>query len=229
MTESKADFLARLDGRRRHLALTYVHFGLAMFVVLAAEIALFSSGVAARVAPLMLGVNWLFFLAGFLVIGWIARHFAHRVRTQRAQYFGLILYAAAQTIILMPLLYLAEQSAPGAIVSAGWLTAVAAVSLSAIALLSGKDFSFLRGLLYWGGTLALTLIVLAWLTPIRLGLWFSGAMIGLAGASVLSDTSRMLRRRRYKGRHVANALELFASVAMMFWYALRLFRRLDLR
>ncbi len=221
--------MVNLSSRWWNLTLTYAHFAVAVLAVTVAEIVLFTSGIADRLAPKMLGINWFFFLAGFLVAGWIARHFAHKVRTLSAQYLGLALYAIAQAVILMPLLYLAENTAPGTIFSAAWLTVVAVAGLSSIALFSGIDFSFLRGLLYWGGMLALALIVLAWLTPIRLGLWFSGVMIGLAGASVLSDTSRMLQRRRSKGRYVANALELFASVAMMFWYALRFLRRLDFR
>ena len=41
---------------------------------------------------------------------------------------------------------------------------------------------------------------------------------------MLYDTSKVLRRYR-RDRYVAAALELFASIAMMFWYAVRLFRR----
>jgi FtsH-binding integral membrane protein len=47
-------------------------------------------------------------------------------------------------------------------------------------------------------------------------------MIGLAGAAILYDTSNVLHNFP-EDRYVAAALELFASVALLFWYVLRLF------
>ena len=56
----------------------------------------------------------------------------------------------------------------------------------------------------------------------QLGTFFSVAMVGLAGASILYDTSNVLLRFP-EDRYVGAALELFSSVAMMFWYVLRIF------
>ncbi len=47
-------------------------------------------------------------------------------------------------------------------------------------------------------------------------------MIAFAGAAILYDTSNVLHHYP-EDRHVAAALELFASVALLFWYVLRLF------
>jgi len=47
-------------------------------------------------------------------------------------------------------------------------------------------------------------------------------MIVLAGAAILYDTSNVIRTFP-EDRYVAAALQLFASVALMFWYVLRLF------
>ena len=55
----------------------------------------------------------------------------------------------------------------------------------------------------------------------QLGTFFSVAMIALAGGSILYDTSNVMLRYP-QDRHVAASLELFASVALMFWYVLRL-------
>ena len=52
--------------------------------------------------------------------------------------------------------------------------------------------------------------------------WFSVAMVGLAGAAILYDTSNVLHHYP-EDRYVAASLQLFASVAMMFWYVLRIF------
>jgi hypothetical protein len=85
-----------------------------------------------------------------------------------------------------------------------------------------KDFSFLRTLLFWGFVVGLVLIVASVLFGWNLGTWFSVGMIALAGGAVLHDTSEVLHRYP-DDRHVAAALQLFASVALMFWYVLRLF------
>ena len=49
-------------------------------------------------------------------------------------------------------------------------------------------------------------------------------MVTLAGAAILYDTSNILHHYPHD-RHVAAALELFASIVMLFWYLLRLFSR----
>jgi hypothetical protein len=47
-------------------------------------------------------------------------------------------------------------------------------------------------------------------------------MIGFAGAAVLYDTSNILHHYP-QDKYVAASMQLFASIAMMFWYILRLF------
>ena len=66
------------------------------------------------------------------------------------------------------------------------------------------------------------LIVLGVIFGFELGVWFSMAMIAFAGASILYDTQKVINTYP-DDRTVAAALELFASVALMFWYVLRLF------
>ena len=44
----------------------------------------------------------------------------------------------------------------------------------------------------------------------------------LAGARILYDTSNVLHHYR-TDQHVAAALELFSSVALLFWYVMRIF------
>jgi hypothetical protein len=56
----------------------------------------------------------------------------------------------------------------------------------------------------------------------QLGTWFSVAMIGFAGAAVLYDTSNIIHVYP-EDRYVSAAMQLFASIALMFWYVLRLF------
>lgn len=49
-------------------------------------------------------------------------------------------------------------------------------------------------------------------------------MLVLAGGAILYDTAKIMRYYPVD-RHVAASLELFASVALMFWYVLRILMR----
>ena len=80
----------------------------------------------------------------------------------------------------------------------------------------------MRGILMWGGIVALVLVVAGSIFGFNLGTFFSVAMVALAGGAILYDTSNVLHHYP-EDRYVAAALELFASVALMLWYVLRLF------
>ncbi len=202
----------------------YTHLCGAILAVVLLEVLAFRSGIAQPIGRAMLSVSWLLVLGGFILLGWMARRVVYRAKSTGAQYAGLALYVLAKTIIFIPLLYLAESIAPGALRHAAAVTVVGTLGLTAVAFSVKQDFRFLGAALRWGGLVALGLIVAAIVSSTRLGTWFDIAMIGLAGASILYDTSNITRR--YSGnRPVAAALELFASISLMFWYALRLFRR----
>jgi hypothetical protein len=131
-------------------------------------------------------------------------------------------FVVAEAIIFVPLLYIANSVAPGMITSAALVTLAGFGGLTAIAFTTRKDFSFLGGLLRWGIMLALVLIVASVIFGLHLGTIFSVAMVGLAGAAILYDTSNVLHHYP-EDRYVGAALQLFASVAMMFFYVLQIF------
>jgi FtsH-binding integral membrane protein len=54
--------------------------------------------------------------------------------------------------------------------------------------------------------------------------WFSVAMIALAGGSILYQTQTIMRRYPAEA-YVGAAVQLFASVMLLFWYVLRLLSR----
>ena len=201
---------------------TYGHLFGAVMAFLLIEICLFKTGLAEPMAKAMLGVSWLFVLGGFVVVSWLASRAAHMAESKVAQYGALAGYVVAESIIFVPLLYIADKMAPGAITSAAAVTFVAFAALTAIVFFTRKDFSFLRGILCWGGVVALVLIAGGVIFGFQLGTYFSVAMVALAGASILYDTSNVLHHYS-EDRYIAAALELFASVALMLWYVLRLF------
>ncbi len=210
------------DARSAFIVRTYNHlFGaIVLFVLL--ELFYFSTSIAETLAQAMLGVNWLFVLGGFVIVSWLASRFAHGSTSRGVQYAALGGFVLAQSLIFVPLLYIANYYAPGAISSAAAVTLFGFAGLTAIAFISRKDFSFLGALLKWAFLVALALIVAGVLFGFQLGTFFSVAMVGLAGAAILYDTSNVIHHFP-TDRHVGAALELFASVALMFWYVLRLF------
>ena len=209
--QSRATFVSR----------TYTHLFGAITAFTLIEIFLFKSGLAEPMARAMLGVSWLFVLGGFVVVSWLASRVAHTATSKAAQYGALAGFVAAEAIIFVPLLWMANAYA-GMLTSAVAVTFLGFTGLSLVAFFTRKDFSFLRGILCWGGIIALVLIVAGTIFGFQLGTFFSVAMIALAGGAILYDTSNILHHYP-EDRYVGAALELFASVALMFWYVLRLF------
>lgn len=210
------------NSRGRFVARAYNHLFGAIIAFILIEVVLFQTGIAYQMAAAMLSASWLLILGGFVVLSWIASYAAHRAVSKPAQYAALAAYVVGQAIIFVPLLVIANHYAPGAITSAALVTFLGFVGLSLVAFMTRKDFSFLRGILLWGGVIALVLIVAGVIFGFYLGTFFSVGMVALAGAAILYDTSNILYHYP-EDRYVAAALQLFASVALMFWYVLRLF------
>lgn len=210
------------NSRATFISRTYAHLTGAIFLFTLIEIFLFKTGIAYSMAQAMLGVNWLLILGGFVVVSWLASSFAMRSTSLATQYAALFGFVLVWAVLFVPLLVVAEVTAPGAIGSAALVTFVGFSALTAIVFVTRKDFSFLRGILIWGGILAVIAIVASVIFGTQLGTWFSVAMIGVAGASILYSTSRVLHDFP-QDRYVGAALELFSSVALMLWYVLRLF------
>ncbi len=210
------------DARATFITRTYVHLFGAISAFTLLLVAAFKSGVAERMAQRMLGVNWLVVLGAFLIVGWLASRTAHTVRSKPAQYAALGAYVTAQALIFVPLLYIAATYHPGVIQSAATVSFAGFLGLTVVAHLTRKDFSFLGGFLRWIGVGALVLIGASLLFGFHLGTFFSVGMVVFAGAAILYDTSNVLHHYP-EDRYVAASLELFGSVALLFWYVLRIF------
>jgi hypothetical protein len=208
--------------RSGFLVRTYLHLYAAIVAFTIVEAFLFASGLAVPLAIGMLGTSWLIVLGGFVIVSWLASHAAHRATSLLAQYAALGMYVLAEAIIFVPLLFVAQYFAPGTIESAGLVTLAGFGLLTGVVLWTREDLSFLRAILRWAFAVALLLIVAATVFGFQLGTLFSVAMVGLAGVAILHDTSAVLHHFP-EDRYVAASLELFASVALMFWYVLRLF------
>ncbi len=221
MSTSPGHALETADARSVFIARTYGHLLGAMVAFVALEAFLFQSGAMEAIARAVSGVSWLLVLGAFILVAWGAAHLAHSLEGPAMQYGGLALYVLAEGLIFCPLVWWSEQASPGISQVAAVVTLVGFSALSAIVFATRRDFQFLGPFLWWGGLVALGLIVCAVLFGWSLGPLFSVAMIGFAGASILYDTSKVLHR--YRGdQYVGAALELFGSFALMLWYVYRL-------
>lgn len=183
------------------------------------------------VAMKLLGTSqfaWLLVLGAFMGVSWIAERWATNGSSQGMQYAGLALYTFGEAVIFLPMIYIAIQMTGDLtlVTQAGLITAAMVLGISAVALTTKKDFSFIGGFLKIGGFVALGLIVASFILPISLGLWFAAAMVVFASGAILYNTSNLIHRYQ-PGQHVAAALSLFASVALLFWYVLRILMRFN--
>ena len=223
---------APADARLAFIRKTYLHLALAIYAFVAVEFVLFSIGAPRWFMPMLAGspYAWLVVLGVFMGVSWIANKWAMSDTSVGMQYLGLFLYVVAEAVIFVPLLTLAQNQVVNVqgvgnvpiIAAAGVTTLIVFGGLTAFVFLTRKDFSFLGGYLALAGFGALALIVVSIVFPFGLGLWFSGLMVILACGYILYYTSNVMQHYRTT-QHVAAALALFASVALLFYYILMLF------
>ena len=214
-----------VEDRSNFIWKCYAHVVGAILAFAAIEVYFFESGIAKSIAMPMLQ-NWWMVFGAFILASWGATHVAHRIESKNAQYAAFAVFVVIEALIFAPMLYMASAMTPGVIESAAGVTILGAVGLIATVMITRKDFSFLRGLMVWGFMLAMVAIVSSMIFGFQMGTWFSVAMIGFAGAAVLYDTSNIMLHYP-QDKYVAASMQLFASIAMMFWYILRLFMSRD--
>ena len=206
---------------------TYLHLAGAILAFGVLEYFLISSGIGVVIAQSMLSVSWLLVLGAFMGVSFLANWWANSSASRPMQYLGLALYIAAQAVIFLPLLFIASYSAGGGVIlEAGIYTVALFAALTTVVFITRKDFSFLAPILTIGGFLALGFIAVSLLFGFSLGSLFALIMVAFASAAILYDTSNVLHHYR-TDQHVAASLSLFASVALLFWYILRIFSSRD--
>jgi FtsH-binding integral membrane protein len=217
--------------RAEFIKKTYTHLAGAVGAFIILEVLLIQSGIAAILTQALTAsrFSWFAVLAVFALLGWMSRELAGRADSISLQYGGLGLYVTIEALIFAPLIYIANSMYDPTIVpTAGILTALMFAGLTAVAFTTGKDFTFLGGALKIGGCVAIGLIICSAVFGFTLGLFFSVLMVGFAMAAILYDTSKIMHHYT-KDQYVAASLELFASVALLFWYVLRILMSLNRR
>jgi FtsH-binding integral membrane protein len=210
--------------RKQFIRRTYLHLGAAIVAFAALTGVLIHLPFTPSLMKLMVGsqYSWLVVMALFMGVSWLAQKWADSGTSLAMQYAGLGLYVVAQAVIFVPILYVAAfYTSPDVIPMAAMITGGLFLGLTAVVVTTGVNFSFLRGALIIGGFVAIGVIVASIIFGFSLGIVFSAVMVLFAGASVLYNTSNVFHAYR-ADQYVAASLSLFASVALLFWYILRI-------
>ncbi len=228
MYDDAGDFAihAPVNERTAFLKKVYLHLFGAILTFVAVEAAIFAVMGKERLASLVetmigTGYGWLIVLALFMGVSMLATKMATSVTSVGAQYAGLGIYIIAEAIIFIPLLFIAAFFYDDVILNAALITVLLFSALTAIVLMTGKDFSFLRGALMMGGFIILGLIVSSIIFGFSLGMVFTVAVIGFLCLSILYHTSNVLHHY-HTTQHVIAALALFASFATLLYYVIML-------
>lgn len=214
------------EERANFIRKTYIHLAAAIAVFAIIETYLVGSGAGFAIAQTMLGgsFSWFIVLALFMGVSMLANWWANSQTSKAMQYLGLATYVVAEAIIFLPLLFIAAVKSDGyaMIAQAGIVTIGLFLGITAVVFLTRKDFSFLGPILAIAGFAALGFIVGGLFFGFGLGNVFAFAMVAFAGGSILYSTSNVLHQYR-TDQHVAASLSLFAGIALLFWYILRIF------
>jgi FtsH-binding integral membrane protein len=214
------------DVRATFIGRVYQHLFAAVVAFVAFETLLINLGAAEAMYDFLSerSGGWLLVLGAFMVVNWMLTSMAHDVLDPSRQYLGLFGMAAAEAVIFAPFLWFVFNVQGDGATSVGIAAAITALGfggLSAVALTTSRDLSFLRPMLLWGGVCALLLIFGAVVFGFELGVWFSVAMIAVAGGSILYQTQQIVRNYPPEA-YVGAAVQLFGAVMLLFWYVLRL-------
>ena len=201
---------------------TYMHVAVAILAFGAVEYLLLKTVPLETVLTMVSGrYIWLAVIGVFWLASMLATKLSFSL-SRNTQYLGLGLYVLIEAVIFLPMLGIASLYAPQVITQAALVTLFMFAGLTATVFFTNKDFSFLRNIIVIGGFVALGVIVTGSIFGWNLGLWFSLAMVGLASASILYETYN-IKNVYNKEQYVGAALQMFASIMLLFWYILRIF------
>ncbi len=165
-------------------------------------------------------VNWFIMIAVFIGMPFVIYRFRDSVWSLPLTF----LFTGFMGYVLGPILtlYLGLANGPQIVMSAFATTAVMFVGLSAYALATQRDFSFMRSFLFVGLIVVLLAIVANLFLAIpALSLTISAVAVLLMSGLILFDTSRMLHGG--ETNYVVLTVSLFANIYVLFVHLLNLF------
>jgi FtsH-binding integral membrane protein len=218
-TNSTSQGVAAAD-QQGFLVKTYAHLFLGISLFFAFGYLLFTLKVGVLVASLFSNTLTAFIGFGlFILASTTAQSFAMRQSSKPVQYGALALYAFVEAIFFSPLFLVAVSTQ--LLLPAIGITLGIFATLTAIVMITGKDFSFLKSILFYVGFAVFGVIILGFFFPALVtGIGFAAFMIVFAGAYILYDTSRVLRDMD-KTNYIGASVSLLASFILLLWYVIR--------
>jgi FtsH-binding integral membrane protein len=184
---------------------------------------------AANVAPvndLAVGIGrliygnrwgWLIYM-GIFIGGSMAVHAVAEKRPINAIAFAA--WVVVLALLIAPIvLFVNAARGPEIVSQASGITALIFGVLTVYVLWTGKDFSWLRGILWMIGGSLLIVCLVGWIGGFSLGLWLSWAIVALMAGYILYDTSLVLHRLPTT-MAMSGAVMLFTDVVLLFKHVL---------
>ncbi len=166
--------------------------------------------------------GWLLYMGLFLG-GSYAVHAVAETRPINAIAYAV--WVVLLGLLIAPIVLMVNATkGPEIITQASGLTALVFGGLTVFVLWTGKDFSFLRGILVLGFWALLAASLIGWLTGFTFGLWMSAAVVVLMAGYILYDTSMVLRHLP-TNMAMTGAILLFTDVVILFKHILLLLAR----
>jgi FtsH-binding integral membrane protein len=217
------------SARAAFIRRTYMHLSGAVLAFVALEFlffGVFSSPQMDQYMATMYSspISMLVIMVAFIGVGCLARWWACNGISKTMAYAGLSLYVLFEAIIFVPILHFAVHKIgdPTILPKAAVLTLTMFGGLTLATLITKKDFSFLGPILMVGAFAMLGFCIAGmFFGGFNMGLVYSFFGVALACGFILYDTSNVIHRFR-TDQHVAAALELFASLAYLFFHILRI-------
>jgi FtsH-binding integral membrane protein len=211
---------------------TYFYLAGEIMAFIVIQAVFLSLGIFHNIINTISGWHWslllltlLSFIIVFLLILIIAKDLVNSSASKVTQHIGLGLYVTAQAIILAPLLYLVENKGGlGLILEAGIITVGLFLGLTAVAVLTRKDFSWLLPILLISIFLVTGVTVTGLIFGFSVRSFFSLTMVAIAGGYILYSTSEILHRFQ-TNQHLQASLTLFRNICSLFWFILRGYAR----
>lgn len=207
---------AAVEARMAFIRRTYAHLFGALLVFMGL------CYIFMTVAPIrnglmqFLAANWIITLVLFLGAQLLGQWLAHSNLSSHIQYLGLGIYTVAMAVFTTPLLLVAQMfGGPDIIPTAAILTALIFTGLTVFVFVTKKDFSFLGMGLMIATLGMLGFAILGGIMGFSMGIGFAVLGVIVFSGWILYDTSNVLHHYR-TDQHVGAALELFASVVILF-------------
>ncbi|MBK8974514.1 MAG: Bax inhibitor-1 family protein [Planctomycetes bacterium] len=137
---------------------------------------------------------------------------------------GYAAYVLVFGLALAPLVAFANATAPNVVSQASLITAVTFLGLTVYVFSSGRDFSFLGGMLRMGLFALIAVALASWIFGFDVGIWYSVVAALLFCGYILYDTGQILHRYPTTA-HITAAIVLFTDVVILFKHILLLLLR----